>query len=78
VEYVEKDGFPPLRIIGNTNLEGGEISLPGNVSSQYISALLMIGPVLKKGLKLVLTDNIVSRPYINMTLSMMKEFGAKA
>ena len=78
VEYVEKDGFPPLRIVGNTSLEGGEISLPGNVSSQYISALLMIGPVLKKGLKLVLTDNIVSRPYINMTLSMMKEFGAKA
>lgn len=78
VEYVDKDGFPPLRIVGNTNLEGGEISLPGNVSSQYISALLMIGPSLKKGLKLVLTDNIVSRPYINMTLSMMCEFGAKA
>jgi len=78
VEYVDKEGFPPLRIVGNTNLEGGEISLPGNVSSQYISALLMIGPSLKKGLKLVLTDNIVSRPYINMTLSMMCEFGAKA
>jgi len=78
VEYVEKEGFPPLRIVGNTSLEGGIISLPGNVSSQYISALLMIGPVLKKGLKLILTDTIVSRPYINMTLSMMAEFGAKA
>ncbi len=78
VEYVEKDGFPPLRIVGNTELEGGVISLPGNVSSQYISALLMVGPSLKKGLKLVLTDNIVSRPYINMTLEMMREFGAKA
>ena len=78
VEYVEKEGFPPLRIKGNPQLEGGEISLPGNVSSQYISALLMIAPMLKKGLRLVLTDKIVSRPYINMTLSMMREFGANA
>jgi 3-phosphoshikimate 1-carboxyvinyltransferase len=77
IEYVEKEGFPPLRIKGNMSLEGGEISLPGNVSSQYISALLMIGPSLKKGLRLVLTDDIVSRPYINMTISMMREFGAK-
>lgn len=76
VEYVEKEGFPPLRIAGNANLEGGEISLPGNVSSQYISALLMIGPSLKKGLKLTLTDTIVSRPYIDMTLSIMREYGA--
>ena len=75
---MEKEGFPPLRIKGNTKLEGGEISLPGNVSSQYISALLMSAPMLKKGLRLVLTDKIVSRPYINMTLSMMCEFGAKA
>lgn len=78
VEYVDKDGFPPLRIVGNPELEGGEISLPGNVSSQYISALLMVGPSLKNGLKLVLTDKIVSRPYINMTLEMMREFGANA
>lgn len=76
VEYVEKEGYPPLRIAGNANLEGGEISLPGNVSSQYISALLMIGPSLKKGLKLTLTDTIVSRPYIDMTLSIMREYGA--
>ncbi len=77
VQYVEKEGYPPLKIAGNANLEGGEISLPGNVSSQYISALLMIGPVLKKGLVLTLTDNVVSRPYINMTLSIMQEYGAK-
>lgn len=76
VEYVEKEGYPPLKIAGNANLEGGEISLPGNVSSQYISALLMIGPSLKKGLKLTLTDTIVSRPYIDMTLSIMREYGA--
>lgn len=77
VEYVEKEGYPPLRIVGNECLEGGEISLPGNVSSQYISALLMIGPSLKNGLKLTLTDSVVSRPYIDMTLSIMREFGAE-
>ena len=78
IDYQGKEGFPPLRIIGDTGLSRGEISLPGNVSSQYISALLMIGPVLKNGLKLLLTDEVVSRPYINMTLAMMRDFGAKA
>lgn len=78
VDYVEKQGFPPLRITGNSNLDGGSLSLPGNVSSQYISALLMIGPVLNKGLKLTLTNEVVSRPYINLTLSLMKDYGADA
>ena len=78
VEYVEKDGFPPLRITGNPQMEGGEVQLSGSVSSQYISALLMIGPRLKQGLKLKLTDEVVSRPYIDMTLAMMQSFGAKA
>lgn len=78
VQYVVKEGYPPLRITGNPSLPGGEISLPGNVSSQYISALLMIAPMLSQGLRLVLTDNIVSRPYINMTLAMMRDFGAVA
>lgn len=76
--YVEKEGFPPLLIEGNSTLKGGRVSLPGNVSSQYISALLMIGPMLSSGLVLTLTDNIVSRPYINMTLSIMRQFGADA
>lgn len=78
VEYVEKEGYPPLKITGNANLEGGELSLPGNVSSQYISALLMIGASLKKGLTLTLTDNIVSRPYIDLTLRLINEFGSDA
>lgn len=77
IEYAEAEGFPPLRITGKS-LEGGAISLPGNVSSQYVSALLMIGPRLEKGLTLTLTGEIVSRPYIDMTLSIMREFGAKA
>ncbi|MBQ9363458.1 MAG: 3-phosphoshikimate 1-carboxyvinyltransferase [Bacteroidaceae bacterium] len=78
IEYVEREGYPPLKITGNKRLAGGEITLRGNVSSQYISALLMIAPTLKKGLRLNLTDEIVSRPYINMTLAMMREFGAEA
>ena len=77
IEYVEDDGFPPLRIVGNNSLEGGIISLPGNVSSQYISAMLMIGPTLKKGLTLQLTGEIISRPYINMTIAIMHSFGAE-
>lgn len=78
VEYVEKEGYPPLKIEGNPMLEGGALSLPGNVSSQYISALLMIGPSLKNGLTLMLTDNIVSRPYINLTLRLINDFGGDA
>ena len=78
VEYVEQEGFPPLRITGNPNLTGGELTLAGNVSSQYISALLMIGPKLQQGLRLKLSDGIVSLPYINMTLSIMRSFGAEA
>lgn len=77
IEYTEHEGFPPLRITGGAH-EGGLITLPGNVSSQYISALLMIGPVLQKGLTIELTGDIISRPYINMTLEMMNTFGAKA
>ena len=59
--YVGNEEFPPLRITG-TELTGSEISLAGNVSSQYISALLMIGTVLPKGLRLHLTGDIISRP----------------
>ena len=77
IRYAGNEGYPPLEITGK-NLEGNSISLPGNISSQYISALLMIGPTLEKGLRLTLTGNIISRPYINLTLELMKEFGAQA
>ena len=76
IEYVGNEGFPPLRITG-TALKGEEISLAGNVSSQYISALLMIGAVLPQGLRLHLTGDIISRPYINLTLQLMRDFGAQ-
>ena len=74
IEYTEEEGFPPLRITGDA-LDGGMLEIPGDVSSQYISALLMIGPAMKNGLKLRLTGNIVSRPYIDLTLHVMHEFG---
>ena len=77
IEYVEKEGFPPLRIFGSS-LHGGEISLAGNVSSQYISALLMIAPLMEKGLKLNLEGTIISKPYIQLTLSLMSQYGVKA
>ena len=77
IEYIEKEGFPPLRIFGSA-LQGGEISLPGGVSSQYISALLMIAPLMEKGLTLHLEGNIISRPYIRLTLQLMEQFGVKS
>lgn len=77
ISYVENEGFPPLHIIGG-RMNGGAVSIPGSVSSQYISALLMIGPVLDGGLCLELTGDIISRPYIDMTLSLMRSFGAEA
>ena len=76
VEYVGEEGFPPLRISGG-QLQGGNLAIPGNVSSQYISALLMVGPVMKQGLELRLTGNIISRPYIDLTLCTMREFGVE-
>ena len=76
IEYVEKEGFPPLRIIGSA-LVGGEIHLNGSVSSQYISALMMIAPLMQDGLKIILDGKIISKPYINMTLQMMREYGVE-
>ena len=77
ISYVERDGYPPLRVCGK-ELQGGHLALPGNVSSQYISSLLMIGPTLKQGLMLELEGEIISRPYIDMTLAIMRQYGAKA
>lgn len=78
VEYVENEGFPPLRIKGKPLLSGGRVLLSGGVSSQYVSALLMIAPVMKEGLTLELIGDIVSRPYIDLTISLMRKFGADA
>ncbi len=77
ITYLGNEGYPPLEITGR-KLEGGHLDIAGDVSSQYISALMMIGPALQNGLELKLNGEIASRPYIDLTLWMMKEFGADA
>jgi 3-phosphoshikimate 1-carboxyvinyltransferase len=74
IEYIENKGYPPLRITGS-GLQGGILEIDGSVSSQYISALLMIAPVLKEGLTLRLTNRITSRSYIEMTTRLMEQSG---
>jgi len=76
ISYEEKDGFPPLKIIGK-KLKQNKVSLPANVSSQYISALLLIAPKLENGLELTLEGEITSIPYIKMTLALLNEIGVK-
>ena len=76
ITYLAEEGFPPLKIVGR-NLEGGHISVPGHISSQFISALLMVGPVFANGLTIHLTSEVISRPYIDLTVCTMQEFGAE-
>ena len=79
IAYAEKEGYPPLRFGGRALAAGAaELTVRGDISSQYISALLMVGPTLPGGLRLHLTGEIGSRPYISMTLSLMRHFGATA
>ena len=75
VSYEAEPGFPPLSVRGGTYTQD-EVTLSGDVSSQYISALLMTGPVAPRGLTVRLKGHVVSRPYINMTLELMRSFGA--
>lgn len=76
IEYVGEEGFPPLRVRGR-KLAGGWLEIPGDVSSQYISALLMIGPAMENGLTLHMTGTVFSRPYIDLTVCTMREYGAE-
>jgi 3-phosphoshikimate 1-carboxyvinyltransferase len=76
ISYEENDGFPPIKIKGKKLLQN-KVSLPANVSSQYISALLLIAPKLENGLELTLEGEITSVPYIKMTLSLLNEIGVK-
>jgi len=76
IEYIEKKGFPPLRIWG-THLKGGLLELDGSISSQYITALLLIAPTLENGLTLRLLNKITSASYIKLTLELMAKFGIK-
>jgi len=75
IHYLGIEGFPPLAVNGLPSQKSNEISIRGDVSSQYISALLMIAPLLPKGLTLRLTGKVGSRTYIEMTLQLMQHFG---
>lgn len=77
ISYVEKKGYPPLHIRGK-QLEGGTLTLPSNISSQYVSALLMIAPTMRHGLQLELVGKVASAPYIRMTMQVMKAFGVES
>jgi 3-phosphoshikimate 1-carboxyvinyltransferase len=78
IEYLENEGFPPIQINGFDSKKGSnKIEIRGDVSSQYISALLLVSPSLPNGIELTLTGKIGSKPYIQMTLNQMTHFGAK-
>lgn len=76
IEYVKAEGYPPLKITG-TRLHGGALTVSGSVSSQYITAILLIAPVIG-GITLTIEGEIMSRPYIDMTLALMARYGVKA
>ena len=76
IKYVDKEGYPPLRIKGK-NIKNNKVSIKGNVSSQYISALLLIAPSLPNGLEVELVDEITSRPYLQMTLELLHKIGVE-
>jgi 3-phosphoshikimate 1-carboxyvinyltransferase len=75
ISYTEKVGFPPLFIKGK-KLSGGNLTIRGDISSQFISALLLISPALENGLSISISGETVSKPYIEMTLSLLKQCGA--
>jgi len=75
IEYLEKEGYPPLKIKGK-NLSSKPVRIKGNISSQYISALLMIAPYFDQDFTLTIEDKILSRDYIQMTIELMRYFGA--
>ena len=76
ITYTENPGYPPLLIKGK-RLRGGRLSIDGSISSQYITALMLIGPYVDGGLEIELLNKIASAPYIRMTLGLMQAFGAQ-
>ncbi len=76
IEYLGKENFPPLKITGSS-MKGGRVKVHSGISSQFASALLMIAPGMSDGLTLELTGEVVSEPYIDMTLSLMNYFGVQ-
>jgi 3-phosphoshikimate 1-carboxyvinyltransferase len=77
IEYQEKEGYLPLRI-HKSEITGSEVSIDGSVSSQYISALLLIAPSLPNGLTINIKGILASKPYVDITLGLMEYFGVSA
>ncbi len=77
IKYLENEGFPPIEIKKFTGQKTNTVRIRGDVSSQYISALMMVAPMLPSGLTLILEGKVGSRPYIEMTASLMKHFGVQ-
>ncbi|MES2874996.1 MAG: 3-phosphoshikimate 1-carboxyvinyltransferase [Bacteroidota bacterium] len=77
IEYSEKEGYPPLKIRGPFKQKTGKVSIKGNISSQYISSLLLAAPLLENGLELIIEGDLTSKPYVEMTLAMLSQAGIK-
>lgn len=77
IEYLDREGYPPLKIRGK-HLKGGEVEIDAGISSQFVSALLMIAPLMNDGISMKLKGEIASKPYIDMTLGLMKELSIKS
>ena len=73
--YLENEGFPPIYVKGKINQVKNKLDIPGDISSQYISSLLLIAPLLEKGIEINIEEPFYSRPYVNMTLNLMNSFG---
>ena len=76
--YLENEGFPPIYVKGKINQVKNQLDIPGDISSQYISSLLLIAPLLEKGIEINIEEPFYSRPYVNMTLNLMNSFGIKS
>jgi 3-phosphoshikimate 1-carboxyvinyltransferase len=74
IEYLKNENYPPLKIQGK-KLRGGKIEIDGSISSQFISALLMVSPLFTESLELHIKNDLVSKPYVDMTLKLMKQWG---
>ena len=77
IKYLKKEGYPPIYIKNKISQKINSIQINGNISSQYISSLLLIAPILKNGIKIKIVEPFYSKPYVEMTLSLMKNFGIK-
>jgi len=76
IEYLENEGYPPLKIIAN-GLRGGEVEIDGTISSQFLTALLMAAPMAQEDMHIHIMGELVSKPYIDITLDIMKRFGVE-